>query len=76
MPAWLMDTCLRLAARGCGLLVIDPAGLAHRTGTANLFAAGSSVFPTGGAAHPTFTLVALSLRLAEHLCRLARTAER
>ena len=36
-------------------------------GIDNLHIAGSSVFPTGGWAFPTFTLVALSMRLAEHL---------
>jgi choline dehydrogenase-like flavoprotein len=36
-------------------------------GIANLFCAGSSVFPTGGAAPPTLTIVALALRLAERL---------
>ncbi|MEM8948710.1 MAG: GMC family oxidoreductase [Pseudomonadota bacterium] len=38
--------------------------------TSNLFIAGSSVFTTGGAANPTLTIVALALRLADHLNRL------
>ncbi|WP_185961369.1 FAD-dependent oxidoreductase [Telmatospirillum sp. J64-1] len=33
----------------------------------NLFIAGSSVFPTSGAGNPTFTIVALALRLADHM---------
>jgi choline dehydrogenase-like flavoprotein len=33
----------------------------------NLHVAGSSVFATGGYANPTFTIVALALRLADHL---------
>ena len=33
----------------------------------NLFVAGGSVFPTSGCANPTYTICALSIRLAEHL---------
>ena len=36
-------------------------------GVDNLFVAGSSVFPTSGSANPTLTLVALAVRLADHL---------
>jgi len=39
-------------------------------GISNLFIAGSSIFPTSGFANPTLTIVALSLRLADHLKRL------
>lgn len=48
--------------------VVDADGRVH--GLANLYVAGSSVFPTSGAANPTLTIVALALRLADHL-RLA-----
>ncbi len=33
----------------------------------NVYVAGASVFPTSGCANPTFTIVALAIRLAEHL---------
>jgi choline dehydrogenase-like flavoprotein len=36
-------------------------------GMANLYIAGASVFPTGGAASPTYNLVALAIRLADHI---------
>jgi choline dehydrogenase-like flavoprotein len=36
-------------------------------GLENLYMAGASVFPTGGWMNPTLTLVALTLRLADHL---------
>jgi choline dehydrogenase-like flavoprotein len=35
--------------------------------TSNLYATGTSVLPTGGYANPTFTALALTLRLADHL---------
>lgn len=45
--------------------VVDRDGRVH--GMRNLFVAGSSVFPTGGYANPTLTVVALALRLADDL---------
>jgi choline dehydrogenase-like flavoprotein len=54
--------------------VVDPQGKVH--GIANLHIAGSSVFPTGGWAFPTFTIVALSMRLAEQLRVLLSACER
>jgi choline dehydrogenase-like flavoprotein len=40
-------------------------------GVNNLFIAGSSVFPTSGYVNPTLTIVALGIRLAAHLKKLA-----
>lgn len=45
--------------------VVDSQCRVH--GVENLFVAGSSVFPTGGARQPTLTIAALALRLANHL---------
>jgi choline dehydrogenase-like flavoprotein len=36
-------------------------------GTPNLYVAGAAVFPSTGFANPTFTAIALALRLADHL---------
>ena len=47
--------------------VVDANSRVH--GFRNLWIAGSSVFPTYGHANPTLTIVALSLRLADHLAR-------
>ena len=41
-------------------------------GLENLFVTGSSVFPTNGWVNPTFTIIALSLRLTNHLDSLFR----
>jgi choline dehydrogenase-like flavoprotein len=38
----------------------------------NLYIAGSSVFPTSSIVNPTFTIVALSLRLGEYLINQAK----
>lgn len=37
--------------------------------TQNLYIAGSAVFPTSSQANPTLTIIALALRLADHLAR-------
>lgn len=42
-------------------------------GISNLFIAGPSVFPTGGYANPSLTIVALAVRLADHIKRELRT---
>ncbi len=50
--------------------VVDEHGRVH--GVGNLFVAGCSVFPTGGYINSTLTIIAMSLRLADHLA--TRTA--
>jgi choline dehydrogenase-like flavoprotein len=45
--------------------VVNPDCQVH--GIANLSVAGAAVFPTAGAANPTLTLVAMTLRLSDHL---------
>jgi choline dehydrogenase-like flavoprotein len=48
--------------------IVDPDCRVH--GVANLYMAGSSVFPTAGMANPTFAIVALAVRLADHIRRV------
>lgn len=50
--------------------VVDPDCRVH--GVRNLYIASSAVFPSAGHANPTLTIVALALRLAEHLRNLPR----
>ena len=50
------DPLLGVVDRNCKVHLMD-----------NLFIAGSSVFPTSGSANPTYTIAAMSLRLAYHL---------
>jgi choline dehydrogenase-like flavoprotein len=52
--------------------VVDPSCRVH--GVEDLYVSGGSVFPTGGAANPTLTIVALALRLADELKRVLGVA--
>jgi hypothetical protein len=45
--------------------IVNPDSRVHTVD--NLYIAGCGVFPTGGFANPTLTIVALALRLADHL---------
>ena len=38
-------------------------------GSKNIYVIGSSVFPTGGHANPTFTIIQLTLRLKKHFSK-------
>ena len=49
--------------------VVDADSRVH--GLRNLYVTGSSVFPTGGWANPTLTILALSLKLADELAKSA-----
>ncbi len=51
--------------------VVDADARVHDV--ANLYIAGSAVFPTSGQANPTLTLLALSLRLADHIAGRLRS---
>ncbi len=44
-------------------------------GLSNLYIAGSSVFPTAGVAPPTLTIVALALKLADHIKGLMKSSD-
>ena len=47
--------------------VVDSDGRVH--GIDNLYVSGASIFPSAGFANPTLTIVALALKLADHLKR-------
>ena len=51
--------------------IVNPDCRVHRID--NLYVASGSVFPTGGFANPTLTIIALALRLAEHLLAVDST---
>jgi choline dehydrogenase-like flavoprotein len=54
------------------LSVVDPDCKVHEI--SNLYVASSSVFPTGSYGNPTLTIVALAIRLADHLKHKLRDA--
>ena len=58
---WARPGCQPIRALG----VVDSDCRVHTVD--NLYVAGSSVFPTGGHANPTQTLLALALRVADRL---------
>lgn len=60
-----MGACAMAATEDAGVVDAD----LRVFGVENLYVASSAVFPHLGAANPTLTIVALSLRLAAHLAR-------
>ena len=69
---WPADTAGGWHHMGTTRMSDDPKlGVVERNcrvhGLSNLYVAGSSVFPTAGSGTPTLTLIALALRLADHL---------
>lgn len=52
--------------------VVDADSRVH--GVSNLYVAGSSVFPTSGIGNPTLTLLAMTMRLSDHLKTQMRSA--
>ncbi len=52
--------------------VVDPSLRIHTT--SNVFVAGGAVFPTSGSANPTMTIIALSIRLADHIRERLRSS--
>ncbi len=68
-PKWIWSGCHHM---GTTRMSDDPrSGVVDRDcrvhGVKNLYVAGSSVFPTGGYVTPTFTIVALALRIADNI---------
>ncbi len=64
---------------GTTRMSVDPAdGVVNRDcrvhGVDNLFIASSSVFPVSGAANPTLMIVALAIRIADHIKSFAQAA--
>lgn len=69
---WLARTTERAHPTGTTRMTDDPAaGVVDRNGELHgepgIYIAGSSVFPTAGAANPTLMIVAMTIRLADHL---------
>ena len=61
-----MGTARMASARSDGVVDSDT----RVFGTANLYLASSAVFPTSGFSNPTLTIIALAIKLADHLKQL------